>query len=264
VGEVRAIKEQFQISNHHNKQRLLLFFYNSTMKFLSVLTAFFGIASVHAFAPTKRPAFTRSAIVVNVGKGTDKQFSMPDITMPDMSAVTEAASKALDFSSFNIDDVVKNLQSGGALGTRGEVYVAGQAALVLCILIGGVPVLGDSLFALLGPALFLGGGALALVSVSDLGSDSLSPFPTPAEDGSLKTQGIYAQMRHPMYAGLLFVMLGLSLMTNSADRLLLTGGLFYLLDVKTTKEEEYLTEQYGDDYKVYMVRRRRTATAKNL
>ena len=84
----------------------------------------------------------------------------------------------------------------------------------------------------------VGGLALSVLSVIDLGSDSLTPFLPPTDSGSLKTGGIYAQMRHPLYAGLVAVMGGLSLVTSSADRLLLTAALFALVNAKATLEED--------------------------
>lgn len=88
-----------------------------------------------------------------------------------------------------------------------------------------------------GPALLLGGTVVSFKALGDLGIDSLSPFPSPPRGSALKTEGIYGQMRHPMYTGLLMFMLGLSIATNNADRLLLTGLLWYLLEVKSEKEE---------------------------
>lgn len=95
---------------------------------------------------------------------------------------------------------------------------------------------------------------MVVQSFSALGSDSLSPFPAPPLAGTLKTGGIYRQMRHPMYTGLLMIMLGLSILTNSADRLLLTGLLTYLVEVKSNREEEYLLDSYGQAYYDYMQR----------
>ena len=63
--------------------------------------------------------------------------------------------------------------------------------------------------------------------------------------------GIYASVRHPMYAGLLCGMTGLSLLTDSVTRLLLTGGLYLVLDAKSDYEEEKLVDAYGSEYEGY-------------
>jgi protein-S-isoprenylcysteine O-methyltransferase Ste14 len=179
---------------------------------------------------------------------TMPDISMPDISMPDLSGITDS------LASYDIGTVLSNLSTGGEVGTRGEAYAAAQAALVLCIVIGGVPVIGDTLSAVLGPGLLLGGVALTALSLVDLGSDSLSPFPAPPPTATLQTSGLYAQMRHPMYSGLVTIMLGLSLWTNSADRLVLTALLLYLVQVKCEKEEDFLMQQFPDDYAKYQVR----------
>jgi protein-S-isoprenylcysteine O-methyltransferase Ste14 len=88
-----------------------------------------------------------------------------------------------------------------------------------------------------GPGLLLGGTVIVLKAFGDLGSDSLSPFPSPPKGATLKMDGIYQQMRHPMYTGLMMIMAGLAIATDSADRLLLTALLWFLIDIKANKEE---------------------------
>jgi protein-S-isoprenylcysteine O-methyltransferase Ste14 len=46
-------------------------------------------------------------------------------------------------------------------------------------------------------------------------------------------------------------MTGLSIATNSADRLLLTAVLWYFLEVKVDKEEDFLLDTYGQEYAEY-------------
>lgn len=167
------------------------------------------------------------------------------------SVISDAANRAMEeLPKYDASQVQNNLQQG-ELGKRGEVYFAAQAALIVCILADGIPLVGDPVRIVLGPLILLAGLATALLSIVDLGSDSLSPFPKPTEDGALKTSGLYAQMRHPMYTALLCVMLGVSLVTDSADRLLLTGLLWYLLEVKSDKEEVFLMDRFGGDYADY-------------
>jgi protein-S-isoprenylcysteine O-methyltransferase Ste14 len=170
----------------------------------------------------------------------------------DVSDIASAADRTLqELSSYDVSKVVGNMD--GEVGKRGELYVLAQGVLIVCIVLGGVPVVGEPIQAVLGPLLLLSGLLVGVLSVVDLGSDSLSPFPKPSSSGSLKTTGVYGQMRHPMYTALMTVMLGLSMISNSADRLLLTGLLYYLLEVKSDKEEAFLAEQYGSDYAAYQV-----------
>lgn len=144
---------------------------------------------------------------------------MPDsISFPDinLSTVTDA------LADLDVDQLSENIRGDGSqpLGSRGELYFVAQVVLLVLIAVGGVPFIGPPLWALGGPGLLLGGAIVSFLALVDLGSDSLSPFPDPPADGDLKTDGIYSKMRHPMYTSLIMVAGGLSILTNSADRLL--------------------------------------------
>lgn len=143
----------------------------------------------------------------------------------------------------NINSILGNALNG-EFGTRGEAYVAAQVFLVLCILFGGIPILGDVLSLLCGPLLMIAGVGVVALGVVDMGS-SLSPWPVPSGD-DLVTDGIYSQMRHPIYAGLLAIMAGFSVVTGSAPRLLLTAALWYLLDLKSDYEEKQLVKEFAE------------------
>mmetsp|Transcript_26403 Transcript_26403/g.64336 ORF Transcript_26403/g.64336 Transcript_26403/m.64336 type:complete len:284 (+) Transcript_26403:55-906(+) len=176
---------------------------------------------------------------------------------PKLPSVDELLSKLpavdVDLSDYDISTVIENLtpSDGGALGERGEAWFAGQAVLILCILIGTVPIVGEGLNFVFGPVTVLAGLALAGLSVVDLGSDSLSPFPAATENSTLKKTGIYSEMRHPMYTSLMMVMLGFSISTDSASRLLLTIVLGLLLEFKSEKEEVFLLEKFPEEYPAY-------------
>jgi protein-S-isoprenylcysteine O-methyltransferase Ste14 len=124
---------------------------------------------------------------------------------------------------------------------------------LFCILIGGVPFFGDLLKFLLGPELFVVGLAAIFLGAKNLGG-GLTPFPVPVESSEegLVSDGIYEQVRHPMYAGLLASCAGFSILTGSATRLLLTALLIYVLDVKSDFEEEGLMRKYPVEYVAYM------------
>ena len=143
--------------------------------------------------------------------------------------------------------------SPGEWGNRGEGYVAAQFGILLCIALGTVPLVGGLIDAVLGPALiFLGLGVL-YASAIQLG-DALTPFPAPLKgapsggDGGprLIRSGVYSLVRHPMYAGTLCGMAGLSVLTDSAMRLILTVVLASVLDAKSDYEERGLEEAYPE------------------
>ncbi|GFH61646.1 hypothetical protein CTEN210_18122 [Chaetoceros tenuissimus] len=150
--------------------------------------------------------------------------------------------------SDTVQKVITNISSG-ELGSRGEIYFAIQAVLFLCILYGNIPVLGDVLTFLFGPVACLAGVAVAALGLKDLGSN-LSPFPKVPENTELVQTGIFAEIRHPIYAGLLCFSLGLSIWTGSAMRMLLTGALWLLLEKKSDYEEASLVETF-DGYSEY-------------
>eukprot|EP00548_Thalassiothrix_antarctica_P002099 CAMPEP_0194130292 /NCGR_PEP_ID=MMETSP0152-20130528/1362_1 /TAXON_ID=1049557 /ORGANISM="Thalassiothrix antarctica, Strain L6-D1" /LENGTH=194 /DNA_ID=CAMNT_0038824763 /DNA_START=165 /DNA_END=749 /DNA_ORIENTATION=- len=153
-------------------------------------------------------------------------------------------------SNFELDDISENVDAvrsnvlDGQLGSRGELYFVSQIVLVLCILGGGVPFIGDLLFLLFGPGILITGLGVTLISLVDLG-DSLSPWPVPSDNG-IKTSGIYAEIRHPTYAGLIAACIGISIISGSATRLLLTFALFSLLNTKAEKEEVEILKKYPD------------------
>src|SRR3972149_5977694 len=122
-----------------------------------------------------------------------------------------------------------------SLGPRGEGGVVAQSVLG-----AGVVVLG-----LVGPgwsegpagALLVGGlaiGAAGLLlfawGVAALGS-SLPPYPRPHERASLRSEGIYRHVRHPIYGGGVLMALGWSL-ALSPLALVATVLLWLLLAVK--------------------------------
>lgn len=148
-----------------------------------------------------------------------------------------------DLSPFNLLD--------GKLGERGEVWTAASLLLLLCVASGGIPIpfLNSVLTFLGGPGLMLAGGALIFKAVQDLGSKNLTPFLTPTTYGSLKTDGVYKTIRHPIYSGLIALCGGFSVLTEDSNRLVLTAVLYFLLGLKADKEEEELLKkfpQYAD------------------
>lgn len=150
-----------------------------------------------------------------------------------------------------IFNAIKNNLLDGEVGARGEIYFLFQLLLVFCIMFGTIPFFGDMFNVLFGPGLVLVGGSVAAAGVLQLGTN-LTPWPNPPKDGSLVTNGvIFDQIRHPIYAGLLGLMLGLSIWSGSAMRVLLCVSLFYLLDFKSELEEQELIKKFGVDYIAY-------------
>ena len=147
-----------------------------------------------------------------------------------------------------------------ALGRRGGGWVSLQAAFLGAAVATGVFGMAwptparywlaapGALFALAGAALLVGGG-------QRLGRQ-LTPFPRPVADGTLRQDGVYAMVRHPMYGGALLVILGWALIT-SPWAMLPFGFAAIFLDAKRRREEAWLVEQYPGytEYRQHVRRR---------
>jgi protein-S-isoprenylcysteine O-methyltransferase Ste14 len=110
----------------------------------------------------------------------------------------------------------------------------------------------DATFVVLGVCLIALGTAALVAGGAFLGT-SLTPYPRPKADGTLREDGVYGIVRHPMYGGGILMTIGWSL----ASRPLALVGAVLLglyLDRKSAREERWLVEHY-DAYEVY---RRRT------
>lgn len=148
-----------------------------------------------------------------------------------------------------------------SLGPRGEGWVALQALLLLLIVAAG---LGAS-DAWAGPAALVGaiggvslivpGGVLAVRGVLDLGR-GLTPMPRPRDGSQLVQAGAYQLARHPIYGGLTFAAAGWGLLMASPLALVLSVVLLGFFDLKSRREEVWLTERYPD-YAAYRDRTRR-------
>ena len=133
---------------------------------------------------------------------------------------------------------------------RGELYFAIQLGLLLLILRdpGALdPLVGF----MLGPATLAVGLYVVVRGIVDLGAENLVPWLKPPKSARLKTDGMYALMRHPIYSGLVLTSLGYSAVTHSPERLVLTCALFYFLTRKAAEEEKYLLDKFGKDYEAY-------------
>ena len=73
---------------------------------------------------------------------------------------------------------------------------------------------------------------------------SLTPFPFPREDAALVESGVYARIRHPIYAGLIVAGFGWGIVTRSLSALAVAVVLAVFLDAKARREEGWLAERY--------------------
>jgi protein-S-isoprenylcysteine O-methyltransferase Ste14 len=137
-----------------------------------------------------------------------------------------------------------------ALGQRGGGWVAAQVVLIVAILLSAL--VGLTWPEWLAPAVYAVGSALLAVGIgllaagaSSLGS-ALTPFPAPRAGQRLRTGGIYARARHPMYGGGVLLALGWSAIFATALGLLCTLLLAALFELKSRREEQWLERTYPD------------------
>jgi len=136
-------------------------------------------------------------------------------------------------------------------GSRGEWYVVAQV-LLFCLAIfsargkGLLPQAGSGLglgLCMAGALLGLAGAWLFVAAMLRLGS-SLTALPKPKASGQLVTTGAYSVVRHPIYAGILCLILGWALWAQALLALAWALLFFIFFDIKSRREEAWLKEKY--------------------
>lgn len=107
----------------------------------------------------------------------------------------------------------------------------------------------------LGILLMATGGILALAGLGSLGRN-LAAVPHPKEDAALVEYGAYKIVRHPIYSGIILGAFGWALFMNSFPTLLLAAVLFLFFDIKSRREEKWLSRKF-ETYPAYQQRVRK-------
>jgi protein-S-isoprenylcysteine O-methyltransferase Ste14 len=139
------------------------------------------------------------------------------------------------------------------LGPRGEGWVVAQLVMLGLIIILGLLDLrnalpksaADWLVTAVGAAEMAIAASWVLRAFRDLGHN-LTALPRPLEDGMLVRGGIYAAVRHPIYAGLIVGAVGWATVTRSLPALAASVLLAVLLDLKSRREEGWLSEKFPE------------------
>lgn len=87
------------------------------------------------------------------------------------------------------------------------------------------------------------GAAVMLIAFLNLGS-ALTPTPVPVEGAGLRTAGLYARIRHPIYTGLFTLALGVVLRSPGPWPAFWLLVLAAVLTTKSVWEERMLTAAY--------------------
>ena len=121
------------------------------------------------------------------------------------------------------------------------------------LLPGGPGVVPPAPVRAVGAAGLVAGVGVATVAALELGAE-LTPAVVPRPGSSLRTGGLYALSRNPLYAGLLVASAGAVLLRGRLTTVLAAAGLGVVLHVKAREEEQALVERFGADYETYRAR----------
>lgn len=91
---------------------------------------------------------------------------------------------------------------------------------------------------------FMIGGAILVLAASSALGRSLTPTPVPAAHGKLATTGLYRWMRHPIYSGVLTIVIGVTVRSGSVITVIVAVATFAFFVGKASWEEGQLAEHY--------------------
>ena len=134
-----------------------------------------------------------------------------------------------------------------ALGRRGGGWVALQGVIFVLAAMAGWfgtrwPLPARSWLWGVGGVLLVAGVALLLAGGAGLGKQ-LTPFPRPVDTGELREGGVYGLVRHPIYGGVLLLLLGWAL-GSSPVALLPFALAVVFFEAKRRREELWLQAKY--------------------
>ena len=133
--------------------------------------------------------------------------------------------------------------------SKGWIYVLIQVIVIGLILVFSCRDINTfevkSINSIIGITIVVIGLILALLSFIDFGQ-IVTPNPVPLQNYTLKTAGMYKYIRHPIYSSVLFMLLGVVILSQSMSGLVLWFlGLFFIA-FKTRFEEEQLILKFPE------------------
>lgn len=135
--------------------------------------------------------------------------------------------------------------------TVGWVFVAVQAVLLatLVLLPGGDDFDVPPWLRTLADIVFWAGVALAVVAAASLGR-ALTATPVPNGSGELRTGGLYRFARHPIYGGVILLVVAIAVRSGNWWTIVFAVGTIAFFVVKSRWEEHRLTERF-EEYAAY-------------
>jgi len=136
--------------------------------------------------------------------------------------------------------------------TTGWLLVALQFALLAILVL--LPWREPTLLSLaVGVPIAAAGVVLGLSASRRLGR-ALTPTPVPIEGAGLRTDGVYAQVRHPIYSAVLLLALGFVIAVGSAWSVGCVLVLLVFFIVKSRWEDRLLHAEYGREWEDWAAR----------
>jgi protein-S-isoprenylcysteine O-methyltransferase Ste14 len=139
-------------------------------------------------------------------------------------------------------------------GMPGRGYVIAQIVLLTALSLDAIAAVRHArgLRRAMGLSAVGAGGGLVVTAAVSLGRE-LRADPVPSEHAVLRMDGPYADVRHPIYSGLLLAAFGLALLAWRPRAFVLVAALFGVLMRKTGLEERLLRERFAE-YEDYAAR----------
>lgn len=107
-------------------------------------------------------------------------------------------------------------------------------------------------FRTIGWSVMMAGFIVMAIASLRLGA-ALTPTPVPSGRGTLTTTGLYRYVRHPIYSGVLLIVVGLTMRSGSWISLAIGVATIAFFDRKAKWEEARLAETFAD-YREYASR----------
>lgn len=131
----------------------------------------------------------------------------------------------------------------------GWSWVGGQVVVIAAAFL--VPWRSHGAIALVLGFLVVGAGVvLGIAALRSLGP-ALTPTPVPVRGAGLRTTGVYAVVRHPVYSAILLIAIGLLIAAGTAVGALWLATLIAFFWLKSRWEDRLLRAAYGSQWQAW-------------
>jgi protein-S-isoprenylcysteine O-methyltransferase Ste14 len=134
----------------------------------------------------------------------------------------------------------------------GWLLVILQAALLVALVL--VPRTDATPVRMIPGIVLIAAGAVLGVRAGRRLAGALTPTPVPITGATLRTDGPYARVRHPIYSAVLLAALGFTIALGSWWTLLVLGFLTLFFMVKSRWEDRMLRELHGSTWTAWAAR----------